>query len=559
MPGGLGAILERGRAALGIALGYEAMNPGNGSGLDALAGRLRREHYFYALWRLLLAVLLIALAFSPLLADPVVPRRSLLFQISALLYLALALFGLWLSRRAAEPHRGAVIIAVLSDVAAAVLAQHVVPSAANGIAFLLLVSVGAGAVLLPPRIALSLAAAAAVALLLEPLLWSDGLQAERSLFEAILLGVAYVGLAALAYLLARAAASEPSARRTPRRGGRLAGAAQRTDHPEDEDGRGGGRWSRADRARQCRGASSARPGTAGWRGAALDGLVFRSRPPLPALARRGGEDGATVVSPKGTNVAVHFSAVNPERGLYAIFLEDQSQLARRAQELTLSSLGRLSAGIAHEIRNPLAAISHAAQLIAESPSLSEGDRALLAIVLSQSQRMNGIVESVLQLARRGPAELRDLELVRFGRELVEEYESLYDLAGDELKFHAPDRELVVRADPGHLRQVIWNLLDNARRHGRRPGEPARVSVSVREDETGCPVLEVRDRGPGIPPQIAARIFEPFFTTSEFGTGLGLYIASELCAASGAELSHVPVAAGGSCFRIRFARRKPLSD
>lgn len=535
------------------------MNPASGSGLDALAGRLRREHYFYALWRLLLAVLLIALAFSPLLADPVVPGRSLLFQISALLYLALSLFGLWLSRRAAEPHRGAVILAVLSDVAAAVLAQHVVPSAANGIAFLLLVSVGAGAVLLPPRIAMSLAAAAAVALLLEPLLGNDGLRAERSLFEAILLGVAYVGLAALAYLLAeRLRQSQALAER---RGEEAASLAQLNELIIRRMRTGVVAVDGAERIVLANAVARRLLGPERPDGAEQRLMDWSSD--LARLFRRwragGGEDGATVVSPKGTNVAVHFSAVNPERGLYAIFLEDQSQLARRAQELTLSSLGRLSAGIAHEIRNPLAAISHAAQLIAESPSLSEGDRALLAIVLSQSQRMNGIVESVLQLARRGPAELRDLELVRFGRELVEEYESLYDLAGDELKFHAPDRELVVRADPGHLRQVIWNLIDNARRHGRHPGEPARVSVSVREDESGCPVLEVRDRGPGIPPQIAARIFEPFFTTSEFGTGLGLYIASELCAASGAELSHVPVAAGGSCFRIRFARRKPLSD
>lgn len=525
-------------------------------GIEALAGRLRREHYFYALWRLLLAVLLIALAFGPLFGEPTVLRRTDLLQVCAVLYLAIVLVGLWLSRRNVEPHRVAVIVAVISDVAVAVLAQHAAPFTANGIAFLLLVSIGAGAVLLPPRIALLLAAVGAVALLLEPLLAGGEIEAERSVFEAILLGVAYVGLAALAYLLAeRLRQSQALAER---RGEEAASLAQLNELIIRRMRTGVVAVDGHERIVLANAVARRLLGR--------DGQVVTEQrlsdwsPELARLFRRwrgtGGEESPLTVSTRGGNVAVHFSAVNPESGLHAIFLEDQSQLARRAQELTLSSLGRLSAGIAHEIRNPLAAISHAAQLIAESSALSDGDRALLDIVLNQSQRMNGIVESVLQLARRGPAELKDLDLARFARELIAEYETLYDLAGDELRILAPEQaDVMVRADPDHLRQVVWNLLENARRHGRRPGEPARITVSVREDETGCPVLEVRDRGPGIPPQIAARIFEPFFTTSEFGTGLGLYIASELCAASGAELTYVPVATGGSCFRIRFARRK----
>lgn len=531
------------------------MNPEEGSERRAFIGRLRREHYFYALWRLLLAVLLLALAFSPLFAETVVLRRNSLLQLAASLYLVIALLGLWLSRREEEPHRWTVVAAVISDVAMATLAQHVVPSAANGIAFLLLVSVGAGAVLLPPRIALLLAATAAIALLLEPLLGSTALSAERSLFEAILLAVAYVGLAALAYLLAeRLRQSQALAER---RGEEVASLAQLNELIIRRMRTGVVAVDGSERIVLANAVARRLFGTEG-QGGAEERLTSWS-PELARLVRRwrtgDSEEGSVLMTTKGNEVAVHFSAVNPERGLHVIFFEDQSQLARRAQELTLSSLGRLSAGIAHEIRNPLAAISHAAQLLAESPHLPPGDRALLEIVLNQSQRMNSIIESVLQLARRGPAELRDLELGRFTRELIEEYRSMHDLAGDELRFITPERDLVVRADPGHMRQVLWNLLENARRHGRQPGEPARVAVVVREDESGHALLEVRDRGPGIPAQIAARIFEPFFTTSEFGTGLGLYIASELCAASGAELSYVPVAGGGSCFRIRFARRQ----
>ena len=103
-----------------------------------------------------------------------------------------------------------------------------------------------------------------------------------------------------------------------------------------------------------------------------------------------------------------------------------------------------------------------------------------------------------------------------------------------------------------LQQAVTVLVHNALVYGRLPGEPARISLRANADATGTPVLDVVDRGPGIPETVAAQLFRPFFTTSGHGTGLGLYIARELCLANEASLDYVPVPAGGACFRIRLA-------
>ena len=111
-------------------------------------------------------------------------------------------------------------------------------------------------------------------------------------------------------------------------------------------------------------------------------------------------------------------------------------------------------------------------------------------------------------------------------------------------------------DPGHLQQILTILVQNALRYGRMPGQPADLRLTVRPD-AGHPLVQVCDRGPGIPDAVAAQLFRPFFTTSEHGTGLGLYIARELCRANQATLDHVPVAGGGTCFRLRLAALAPL--
>ncbi|HRQ66321.1 MAG TPA: MFS domain-containing histidine kinase [Xanthomonadaceae bacterium] len=533
-----------------------AADPSSSSSLDALTRfeLSRREFYFYNLYRMLQSTLFVGVAFSPLFADFVELRLPLLAQSVALGFMVLALAGFLLGQRRPDLIRALTLFGVTIDCLVAGVAMYCVVGMSNGIALLLVVNVGAGAVLLPPRMALSLAALAGVVTVGEGLI-ARQLQgsAERNLVEATLFGVTYVGLAALVYLLAQRLRESQAL--AEKRGVEVANLAQLNELIIRRMRSGVIVVDRATRMHLCN--------EVAW--------MMLGQPPLeqrdlgelaPALAQRlhmwrtgqrgGGRGAGLILVEGGPEVVTHFTALNLEGTLYLIFLEDISLLSQRAEEMTLASLGRLSASIAHEIRNPLAAISYSAQLLAESEDLNEADKRLVEIVNSHCQRMNGIVENILQLSRRERSRPEELDLVAWTLAFVEDYRSSHDMGHDELRSTLPKRPLGVIVDPQHLHQVVTNLVDNARRYGRDPGQPARVVLAVVQESARPARLDVIDRGPGIPARVAESIFEPFFTTHEFGTGLGLYIARQLCEANGASLDYRSIPGGGSCFRIAFA-------
>lgn len=230
-----------------------------------------------------------------------------------------------------------------------------------------------------------------------------------------------------------------------------------------------------------------------------------------------------------------------------VFLDDTSQASRRAEGITLAALGRFSASLAHEIRNPLSAISYSTQLLEESDDLTVMDRKMLEIVRKQTTRMNGIVESVLSLARRERAEPQQVELRIVVEEFADEYRRSYPLDADTLELSLPKDPVTAMADPRHIHQILLVLVSNARYYGRMPGQPARIVLRVRGD-LSRPAIDVTDSGPGIAEADERNLFRPFFTTSEHGTGLGLHIARELAWANQGELAYERRAAG-SCFRL----------
>ena len=262
-----------------------------------------------------------------------------------------------------------------------------------------------------------------------------------------------------------------------------------------------------------------------------------------------GADGGTIIRP-------HFVALSEGgAGSVLVFLEDMSVIAERAQQTKLASLGRLSASIAHEIRNPVGAMSHAGQLLRESPSLTPEDKHLTDIIEKNGVRVSHIIENVLQLSRRDTTRQERFNVVEWLIGFVPEYEQTLqlDAASFRTENDAGSGVLEVEFDPSHLHQVLWNLCDNAFRHGSTADVPARVDIRTgRIASSGRPFLEVADRGPGIDPAQAERIFEPFFTTGAGGTGLGLFISRELCQTNGALLLYEPRPGGGSIFRIIFA-------
>ncbi|MBC7782095.1 MAG: PAS domain-containing protein [Proteobacteria bacterium] len=238
-------------------------------------------------------------------------------------------------------------------------------------------------------------------------------------------------------------------------------------------------------------------------------------------------------------------------GRAVIFLEDLSRIQAQAQQLKLAALGRLTANIAHEIRNPLSAINHATELLQETESASETDARLLQIIHDNTRRIDGMVQEVLKLNRRD----------RVHREVVGLGEYLATFADDFCRneridntvlrvetlplARAPQGGLAARADAGlavqfdrsHLNQVMWNLCRNALRHGQQGAGSIRVvaRASAGADAADGAFIDVIDDGPGVPPDVQPQLFEPFFTTVNSGTGLGLYLARELAEANGATL------------------------
>ena len=236
-----------------------------------------------------------------------------------------------------------------------------------------------------------------------------------------------------------------------------------------------------------------------------------------------------------------------------VFIEDYSPVTRQAQSLKLASLGRLTASIAHEIRNPLGAISNAAQLLGESTDRHADDQRLVQIIGDHARRMNVIVENITQLGRRDRVNQLPLRLAAWIQEFIEQYAEHTKLPAEAISWSGP-QDLVMCVDPDQLYQVVVNLCENSLRHCPpfTGGEPLiRLHFGTMED--GKPYLEAIDRGSGIPPDIVENIFDPFFTTTPQGTGLGLYIARELCEGNGGGLEHLPGNEVGARFRATLAK------
>ena len=245
-----------------------------------------------------------------------------------------------------------------------------------------------------------------------------------------------------------------------------------------------------------------------------------------------------------------------------IFLEDLSRLEDEAQRLKLVALGRLTANIAHEIRNPLSAITHANDLVREE-NRAAGRERLTRIIRDNAYRLDRMVKDVLELNRRDCVQAERFDLVVYLQTFIEEFtqaegipldgvvldnrEERPAVAQPQVQTAAHQHARLIECDRVHLNQILWNLARNAWRHSRQ--QSASVQFQV-ETLSGRLALHVIDDGPGIPLELRAQLFEPFFTTYSKGTGLGLYIARELAAANGASLDYVPGREGAD-FRIHW--------
>jgi two-component system sensor histidine kinase PilS (NtrC family) len=263
------------------------------------------------------------------------------------------------------------------------------------------------------------------------------------------------------------------------------------------------------------------------------------------------EQGLPDVQPGFSHIDQNGSPDNKKSGRTLIFLEDATQLTRRFQQVKLASLGRLTASIAHEIRNPLAAISHAGQLLSET-SEDESDKKLTAIIDTQAKRLNGIVENVLQLSRQQRGTPETINLYQWLLQFREEFISTHNLQAYQTQIKINPDDITISFDSGQLHQVMWNLCSNAINHSHM--ETSNLMINIQgeiETDSNQPYIDIIDNGSGIDKETQAHIFDPFFTTSSEGTGLGLYITKEVIESNRAKIRHISPPAGGTCFRIYF--------
>ncbi|WP_221800175.1 sensor histidine kinase [Oceanobacter mangrovi] len=273
--------------------------------------------------------------------------------------------------------------------------------------------------------------------------------------------------------------------------------------------------------------------------------------PLPDALRElfSGPEGRRLIQTTDVRLqAKKMPLAGSEADDYLIYMEDQTQLASAAQQLKLASLGRLTASIAHEIRNPLSALRQASQLLAETDYLKDDELYLCQVIEQHCLRINRTVEDILQLSRKRQPVTEQMRL----RPWLDHFREQFDGLNRDKDYHLLiycDDDLLCSVDPDHLQQILHNLCANGLRYAlKQHPNDARLVISAELLDGKRIQLDVMDNGSGIDDEQAEHLFEPFFTTEHNGTGLGLYLCRELAEANRASIQYLRIPTG-SCFRL----------
>lgn len=246
-------------------------------------------------------------------------------------------------------------------------------------------------------------------------------------------------------------------------------------------------------------------------------------------------------------------------------LQEANKRAALAEHLAM--LGRIAAGLAHEIRNPLGSISGSVELLREAPGLTNEDRQLCDIIQREAERLNHLVSDMMDLARPRPADTSIVDVSALARDVVSlASRSERSGSGDvTLEYDGPEDPVWGICDGAQMRQVLWNLVRNG---VQASGAGSSVRVIVRTTDTRV-IMAVSDSGPGIEPESRAKIFEAFFTTRSHGAGIGLAVVRRIIDEHAKVGASIDVrnntgndgwgstgAHGGATFEVRLARAAP---
>ncbi len=506
---------------------------------------------YFILYRLALSGLLVVLYYWGVAPVPVGYYDAELFRNTAVGYLLFSVIAAVANHLRVPEYDAQVLLQVFADIIAITLLMHASGGVTSGFGMLLLVTIAGGSVLTQGRIAILFAAMASIAVLTQQIfVWLTIPFSTTHYTHAGILGASLFATAYLAHISARRIRTSEAL--AARREVDLANLSQLNEHIISRMQAGILVVDAHGRVRLVNESARHMLGLETYdEGARVENVV----PKLAGLLQtwRGDRSRPShLIQHEGTQMKLicSFAGIgqNAVDGVL-VFIEDASALTQQAQQLKLASLGRMAASIAHEIRNPLGAISHAGQLLSESSGLADGDRRLTEMIRENSIRMNSIIENVLRISRGKPAKPRLLALKPWLEEFAETFVNANKISMDSFKVSVEPENIKVRVDPSQLHQVVWNLCENGLNHcNGAPHIDLRARIS---DSTERPYLDIHDSGDGIPEDEVEQIFEPFFTTRDDGSGLGLYIARELCEGNKAALNFVPVAQG-ACFRISFS-------
>jgi two-component system sensor histidine kinase PilS (NtrC family) len=508
--------------------------------------------YLFNIYRLIIATLLVIsfiADFSPSFLGQFDER---LFLVTGWFYSGLAFANLFTIQRRWPSFHIQVLAQGLLDILAITLLMHASGGVYSGLGMLLIVSIAGGSLLTEGRTAFFFAAVASLGVLVQVTL--VGLIYYGISYtvytHAGMLGISFFTTAFLAHVLAkRARISEALAKQ---RGLHLQYLAQLNAQIVQNIQSG---IVVIDRIGKIHLFNSAAQRLLHISKSPSGHLLKSVAPQLAEQVRNWQKSSQTTSSlfrPDTGEVDLLASFIKLTRGKSAnllIMLEDATLTTQRAQQLKLASLGRLTASIAHEIRNPLSAISHAGQLLAESSLISPADLRLTQIIVNNSRRVNSIIENILQLSRRGPPNSQQFALSTWLQTFIADLINQQGLASSDILLHVKDNEFEISFDPIHLYQVLTNLCENGLRYSQ--GSPLLELTMGYSEEFERPYLDVGDHGPGMTEEIKAQVFEPFFTTNSTGAGLGLYLAREICEANQAALHLLTHSPTGCCFRITF--------
>ena len=447
---------------------------------------------------------------------------------------------------------------IYTDIIFITLIMHASGGVQSGIGTLIIISIAGGSIVIRGRHSLLFASVASLAVLYEEYYNTlEGIYLQGSSLQAGILGVTFFATAIITHFVARHIRESEAL--AVKRGVDLANMSQLTEHIIQRMQTGIMVIDQDDRLRLIN--------ESAWHMLSMPPVV--NNPYLSALNKglessyKSWQDNNEAtssplqLSPEYPSLLPRFAKLSQEENSATlIFLEDASAMSREAQQLQLAALGRLTASIAHEIRNPLGAISHAGQLLAESPNMDKADLRLTQIISDHSKRVNTIIENVMQLGRGNQSYPQLVELDHYLENFLNDFMTGNQTKRDAFLIKVPLDYMQVRFDPNHLQQILTNLCDNGLRHSESDSankEEVKIEYHAGVSENNNrPYLDIIDHGSGIDKETAAHIFEPFYTTAETGTGLGLYISRELAECNQAHLTLLQTEAQGSCFRLTFS-------